>query len=167
MAILPIQIFPAEVLLKKAEVVDRLDENIAKLVADMFDTMYAAPGIGLAAPQVGVSLRIAVIDISNKETSYPPLIMVNPEIVEVDGSSTMEEGCLSLPGVSEDVVRPGKVFARFYDLQGKEHEIEAEDLLARAIQHEVDHLEGILFIDRINRLKRQMIKKRLKKKQQR
>ena len=166
MAILPIQTFPAAVLTCKAGPVDNLNGEVTELVRNMFETMYAAPGVGLAAPQVGVSLRIAVIDISSKESKYPSFVMVNPEILCAEGHSTAEEGCLSLPGVNEEVIRAQKVSCRFYDLDGVEHKLEGQGLLARVMQHEIDHLDGILFVDRINRLKRHMIKKRLKKKLQ-
>ena len=125
--------------------------------------MYAAPGVGLAAPQVGVSERLIVLDVRNKEGTTGLITLINPEIIEAEGRVVEEEGCLSLPGITEDVPRAERVLVRGHDLDEREREIEAEGLLAVALQHEIDHLEGILFIDRISRLKRGIIQRKMRK----
>jgi len=129
----------------------------------MAETMYAAPGVGLAAPQVGVSERLIVLDVRNKEGTTGLITLINPEIIEAEGRVVEEEGCLSLPGITEDVPRAERVLVRGHDLDEREREIEAEGLLAVALQHEIDHLEGILFIDRISRLKRGIIQRKMRK----
>jgi peptide deformylase len=133
------------------------------LADDMAETMYAAPGVGLAAPQVGVSERLIVLDIRNREGTTGLITLINPEIIEAEGRVVEEEGCLSLPGITEDVARAERVLVRGHDLDEREREIEAEGLLAVALQHEIDHLEGILFIDRISRLKRGIIQRKMRK----
>ncbi len=137
--------------------------DIDQLVNDMIDTMYAAPGIGLAAPQIGVPLRLFVIDVSIGRDPNGLLVLINPEFVEVDGVQIEEEGCLSLPGFNATVVRPSKVTVKSLDRQGAEQIIEGTGLLARAFQHEMDHLEGALFVDRLRGIKRDMIVRRIKK----
>jgi peptide deformylase len=129
----------------------------------MTETMYAAPGVGLAAPQVGVSERLIVLDVRNREGTTGLITLINPEIIEAEGRVVEEEGCLSLPGITENVVRAERVLVRGHDLDEREQEIEAEGLLAVALQHEIDHLEGILFIDRISRLKRGIIQRKMRK----
>jgi peptide deformylase len=133
------------------------------LAEDMTETMYAAPGVGLAAPQVGVSERLIVLDVRNREGTTGLITLINPEIIEEEGRVVEEEGCLSLPGITENVVRAERVLVRGHDLDEREQEIEAEGLLAVALQHEIDHLEGILFIDRISRLKRGIIQRKMRK----
>jgi peptide deformylase len=125
--------------------------------------MYAAPGVGLAAPQVGVSERLIVLDVRNKEGTTGLITLINPEIIEAEGRVVEEEGCLSLPGITENVARAERVLVRGHDLEEREREIEAEGLLAVALQHEIDHLEGILFIDRVSRLKRGIIQRKIRK----
>ncbi len=159
--ILEIRTFPDKVLKVRAEEVKDINGEIARLAEDMLETMYNAPGIGLAAPQVGKSLRVIVFDISHKEGEKRPYILINPVVTATEGSEVMEEGCLSVPGVYAHVKRAAKVEVKGYDLDGKEVTLQAEGLLARVIQHEVDHLDGILFIDRLSRIRREMIKKRL------
>ncbi|MEW6380547.1 MAG: peptide deformylase [bacterium] len=165
MAILEIFKYPASVLREKAAVVNQSDLSVRKLVADMLETMYGAPGVGLAAPQVGVLQRIVVIDVATEDKGKDPLILINPEIIHSDGEMiTGEEGCLSIPEVWGDVSRFQRVRLKFFDLAGIEHELTAENLLARVIQHEVDHLDGVLFIDRMSKIKRDLLKMKLRKK---
>ncbi|MFN3479590.1 MAG: peptide deformylase [Thermodesulfovibrionales bacterium] len=164
MALLEIKKYPEEVLKERASSVLNIDREILKLIDDMIETMYAAPGIGLAAPQVGVSKRIIVIDVSVKEGEKTPLIvLINPEIVSTEGEIDSEEGCLSLPGYITTVKRAERVVVKGLNRDGKEIKIEGEGLLSRALQHEIDHLNGILLIDRISRIKREFFKKRYKK----
>lgn len=164
MAVLRILTYPDPRLRKKSIPVERIDKQIEKLLDDMAETMYDAPGIGLAAPQVGVNLRVIVVDISPREENSPGLIeLVNPEIVLAEGEQIGEEGCLSIPGFVSEVRRKARVVVRGLDRKGKPVEIEGTGLLARAFQHEIDHLDGILFIDRLSRLKRELFKKKLEK----
>lgn len=164
MALLEIKKYPEVVLKERASSVLDIDRGILKLIDDMIETMYAAPGIGLAAPQVGVSKRIIVIDVSVKEGEKTPLIvLINPEIVSTEGEIDSEEGCLSLPGYITTVKRAERVIVKGLNRDGKEIKIEGEGLLSRALQHEIDHLDGILLIDRISRIKREFFKKRYKK----
>jgi peptide deformylase len=163
-ALLEIRKYPDRVLKQKASPVTNLGEDLQKLIDNMIQTMYAAPGIGLAAPQVGVSKRLAVIDISTKGTEMPLLVLINPVFLLKEGSIEFEEGCLSLPEYTAKVERAEKVVVRTLDRKGKEMEIEAEGLLAIALQHEIDHLDGFLLIDRISPIKREFFKKRYQKK---
>ena len=164
MAILPILVAPNPVLKTKCKPVDEVTPELAKLMDDMLDTMYDAPGIGLAAPQVGVSKRILVIDVARDGEEPQPLKIANPEIIwESEDTSVYQEGCLSIPEQYADVERPAEVGVRYLDENGKEHEIEADGLLATCIQHEMDHLEGVLFIDYLSRLKRQRAVQKVKK----
>lgn len=161
MSILTILEFPDERLRKKAVPVKTVDNEIKKLVDDMFETMYEARGVGLAATQVNVHQRVIVIDVSEDKKS--PLCLINPEIVAKDGVEETEEGCLSVPGFFEKVKRADHITVRALDRNGESFEFEARDLLAVCVQHEMDHLEGKLFVDYISPLKRQMIKKKLVK----
>lgn len=164
MAIREIKRYPEKVLKEKATPVTDIDGDVQKLIDDMIETMYAAPGIGLAAPQVGVSKRIIVIDVSVKETEKTPLlVLINPEIIRTEGEIESEEGCLSIPGYITIVKRAERVLVSGLNRDGKEILIEGEGLLSRALQHEIDHLNGILFIDRISSIKREFFKKRYKK----
>jgi peptide deformylase len=144
--------------------VKRVDTGIRALVEDMFETMYGAPGIGLAAIQVGVDKRVVIMDLSKKEDAHKPLVLINPEITwESKEKSTHEEGCLSIPEYYEEVERPHEVKVKYLDLDGKTHEITAKGLLATCVQHEIDHTNGVLFIDHISKLKRdRVIKKFIK-----
>jgi len=159
----PIVLWGAEVLEKPAEPVDNITDADIKLVQDMIETMYKAPGVGLAAPQVGSSRRIMVTDITGGEKKDHLLTILNPEIVATEGEQFEEEGCLSIPGFSATVVRPKRVVLRGLDLNGKEVIMEGSDLLARAFCHEMDHLDGRFFLDHLSFIKRDMIKRRIKK----
>ena len=164
MALRQILIEPNEVLRKKSTPVDKVDSDIQKLMDDMLETMYAAPGIGLAAIQVGVPKRIIVLDIAQKEGQKNPMFFVNPEIINKSkNNSTYEEGCLSVPGQFAEIDRPDECFVKYLDYNGQPKEIKAEGMLATCIQHEMDHLEGILFIDYLSKLKKTMIIKKLSK----
>jgi len=161
MALLPILEFPDPRLRTRAEPVAEVDAALRKLIDDMFQTMYAAPGIGLAATQVNVHKRVLVIDLS--ESRKEPLVLVNPEILERDGVEETEEGCLSVPGIYDKVTRAEKIRVRALDRDGKRIEFDAEGLLAVCIQHEIDHLDGKLFVDYLSDLKRTRIRKKLEK----
>ena len=161
MARLDILHYPDPRLRLKAQPVETVDDDLRQLIDDMFETMYEAPGIGLAATQVNVQKRLLVIDIS--ETRDQPLVFVNPEILTRDGVEEMEEGCLSVPGFYEKVQRAERVRVRALDRDGQPFELEADGLLAVCIQHEIDHLDGKLFVDYISGLKRQRIRKKLEK----
>ena len=164
MATLPILTAPDPRLKKKSVPVASVDSEVRQLMDDMLETMYEAPGIGLAAPQIGVLKRVVVLDIDREDTKTGPLCMANPEIVEAsDEDLSYEEGCLSLPDHYSDVVRPAKVTVRFLDRDGKSQELACEGLLATCVQHEIDHLDGILFVDHISALKRNMILRKLLK----
>ncbi len=164
MTILPIITLPDPLLRKASAPIERIDEDVRKLAADMLETMYAAPGVGLAAVQVGVPRRLIVLDTAKDEEPPQPLVLINPEIVTL-GSEMREheEGCLSIPDVRIDIERPGALKVRYLDLDGKTQELAAEGLLATAIQHEIDHLDGKLIIDFLSRLKRDIIVRRFKK----
>ncbi|MPZ59069.1 MAG: peptide deformylase [Rhizobiales bacterium] len=144
--------------------VQAVDDDLRRLVEDMFETMYDAPGIGLAAIQVGVPQRVVTLDLAKKDEPKDPRVFVNPEVLwRSDENATHEEGCLSIPEYYEEVERPAKVKVRHLDLDGKVQEIEAEGLLATCLQHEIDHLNGVLFIDYLSKLKRSMVIKRFTK----
>jgi peptide deformylase len=163
MALLPILVAPDPRLKTKATPVEKVDAEIAQLMEDMLETMYAAPGIGLAAPQVGVSKRVVVIDVS-PEGETNPLRMANPEIIWAsDDSRVYEEGCLSLPEQYDSVERPERVKIRYLDHQNELRELDADGLLATCIQHEIDHLDGKLFVDHLSSLKRNMMLRKLTK----
>ena len=161
MPILEILHFPDSRLRKKAKAVAQVDERVRQAVDDMFETMYAAPGIGLAATQVNFQEKIIVIDISKEKNQ--PLCLINPEILVREGEEEMEEGCLSVPGFYETVRRADRIRVRALDREGRKFEMSAEGLLAVCIQHEMDHLEGKLFVDYISPLKRERIRKKLEK----
>jgi peptide deformylase len=164
MALLPILTAPNPVLKSKSKPVAAVDDRIRALMDDMLETMYHAPGIGLAAPQIGVLERVIVMDIGRKEEDRAPIRMVNPEIVWAsDEDNTYEEGCLSVPEHYSNVVRPKEIKVRYLDETGAKREIHADGLLATVVQHEMDHLDGILFIDHLSSLKRNMILRKLLK----
>jgi peptide deformylase len=158
--------YPEPVLARKAKPVTEFDSALETLVADMFESMYAAEGIGLAGPQIAVSQRVAVIDLSFQKDAAQKIVLINPEIVYSEGKLHEEEGCLSLPDIRAKVDRAAKVRLRAQNVKGEPIELEGEDLLSRAFQHEIDHLDGILFLDRISRLKRDLLLRRIKKLQQ-
>src|SRR5580700_1766975 len=143
--------------------IEKFDDEIQKLVADMFESMYAASGVGLAAPQIGIGLRVAVIDVSNGKNDEAKLVVANPEIIHAEGEQREEEGCLSLPGFRGYVARPQYVTIRAFDVTGKEYEMRGEGLLARAFCHEIDLLHGTLFITHLGMLKRDLIKRKIRK----
>jgi peptide deformylase len=159
----PILKYGDSILHDRARPVDAVTADIEKLIDDMIDTMYAAPGIGLAAPQVGVALRIFVVDVSVGRDPAGLMVFVNPEFVERDGVQLEEEGCLSVPGFNATVVRPTRAVVKGLDRQGEPVQIEGVGLLARAFQHEMDHLDGTLFVDRIRGIKRDLIVRRIRK----
>jgi peptide deformylase len=163
MPVAKIRTYPDPILQVKAAEIENIDGRVVDLAEDMAETMYAAPGVGLAAPQVGVSERLIVVDVRNTEGTKGLITLINPEIIEAEGRVVEEEGCLSLPGITENVSRAERVVVRGHDLNEQEQEIEAAGLLAVALQHEIDHLEGILFIDRISRLKRGIIQRKMRK----
>lgn len=157
--------YPDPVLSTPAQPVTAFDEDLKTLVEEMLESMYAAHGIGLAAPQIGLSKRLTVIDVNFKKDPADQIVLVNPEIIEREGKQLEEEGCLSLPEIREKVNRAAKVKVRAQNLKGEWFEIEGEELLARAFQHEIDHLDGVLFVDHLSPLKRNMILRRLAKEQ--
>jgi peptide deformylase len=163
MALRKILKYPAPVLKEKAQPVPNIDGGVDQLITDMVETMYAAPGVGLAAPQVGDGHRIIVVDVDHEEPGKHLLKLVNPVITEAEGQVIWEEGCLSVVDYKAEVRRAAHVLVKAWTLDEKEIEIEAEDLLAVALQHEIDHLEGKLFIDRISRLKRDLYKRKINK----
>jgi len=163
MSVLAIRIYPDPVLRVKCREVTVFDAALRKLAADMVETMHAAPGVGLAAPQVGVDLRLAVVDISVGEDPAALRVLVNPEILHRQGLETDTEGCLSLPGITDKVDRPTSITLRAQDLAGQPFELEAEEYMARAICHEVDHLDGILFTDHLRGLRKERARRQLKK----
>jgi len=165
MAQLPLFIYDDPVLRRKAKPVRQVDDDLRKLAADMMETMHLDHGIGLAANQVGSLQRIIVVDVSGMEESpdVPPLVMLNPEVLREEGSWIMEEGCLSIPDIREEVERPELIRVRVKDLDSKDHEIEAAGILSRVILHEIDHLNGVLFIDRLGAMKRKLLRGRLNK----
>lgn len=174
MALLDILTFPDPRLNERAEPVEKVDESIRTLIRDMFETMYNSDGVGLAAPQVGILQRVIVVDCGERDSSddtrplppIEPVAVVNPEVEAAEGKISWQEGCLSVPGFTDDVVRSAQVVVTGLDPDGNPLRIEAEGLLAVCLQHEIDHLEGTLFVDRLSRLKQAMVKKRLKKRAQ-
>lgn len=163
MALRKILKYPAPVLKEKAQPVPNIDGGVDQLVTDMVETMYAAPGVGLAAPQVGDGHRVIVVDIDHEEPGKHLLKLINPVIAEAEGEVIWEEGCLSIVDYKAEVRRAARVLVKAWTLDQKQIEIEADELLAVALQHEIDHLEGKLFIDRISRLKRDLYKRKINK----
>ena len=164
MSIRNIIIEPDPILRKKSTTLETVDDSIRKILDDMLYTMYNAPGIGLAAVQIGILKRLIVIDVSKKEEEKKPLFLITPEITyQSKETSIYEEGCLSLPGYFAEIERPAKCKINYIDYHGKKAELEAEGLLSTCVQHEIDHLNGILFIDYLSKLKKDMIIKKLKK----
>jgi peptide deformylase len=161
--IYPIVKFGNPVLEKPSETVTVFGEELQKLVDDMFESMYAAHGVGLAAPQIGIARRIAVIDVTFKEDAKAKLVLINPEIIHTEGKHTQNEGCLSIPDFRENVTRPSKVTVRAQNVHGKTFEKTGEELLARALLHETDHLNGKLYISHLSALKRDLIKRKIRK----
>ncbi len=163
MAILRIFHYPEPVLKVKAAPIETIDDDLRRLAADMAETMYAAPGVGLAAPQVGVSRRLVVLDCAPHDQAPQLLTVINPEIVAREGEAFEEEGCLSVPGYYARIERSAQVRVRFTDLDGKGRELEADGLWAICFQHEIDHLDGILFVDHLSPLKRGLFRKKYRK----
>jgi len=164
MSVKPLIILPDPVLRQVSKPVERIDAPLRKFAADMLDTMYDAPGIGLAAIQVGEPIRLLVIDLAKEGEPRAPQVFVNPEVVSsVDERSVYEEGCLSIPDYYAEVERPAAVTVTYTDLDGTRHELRADGLMATCLQHEIDHLNGVLFIDHISKLKRDMVVKKFKK----
>lgn len=163
MALLTILHHPDPRLRQKAQPVTVFDAALQTLIDDMFETMYDAPGVGLAATQVGIAKRLAVIDCSEDKSKPEPLVLINPEFIDPADRQEMEEGCLSVPGIADKVQRYGRLKLRALDREGKPFELEAEGLLAQAVQHEIDHLDGKLYIDYLSALKRERINKKLAK----
>ena len=157
--------YPDPILQKPTELVTEFDDELRVLVDDMFESMYAAQGIGLAAPQIGISKRLTVIDLSFKKNPEEKIVLINPEIIHKEGKASEEEGCLSLPEIREKVSRPAKVRVRAQDVHRKWCEMDGDDLLGRAMQHEIDHLDGILFIFRVSGLKRDLLLRKIRKMQ--
>ena len=164
MALREILIEPNEILRKKSLNVEKVDKDLQNLMDDMLETMYAAPGIGLAAIQIGIPKRVIVLDLASKDEPKNPMHFINPEIIDKSNNNlTYEEGCLSVPGQFAEIDRPDKCHLKYLDYYGQPKEIKAEGMLATCIQHEIDHLEGILFIDYLSKLKKSMIIKKLSK----
>jgi peptide deformylase len=166
MAVLPVIIHPDGVLRKKAETVTSITPEILQLLDDMIDTMYAEEGIGLAAPQVNISKRLAVIDVDHREKGDrgTPIKLINPEIIaKSDNLTILDEGCLSLPDMRVEVARPDEVTVRYMDIEGKTQEIHGTELLAKALQHEIDHLEGVLIFDYLSKMKRDIVLRKYNK----
>jgi peptide deformylase len=157
--------YPDPVLERPSEPVTEFNGELQKLVDDMFESMYAAKGIGLAAPQIGIAKRLTVIDLSFQKNPEEKIVLINPEIIFREGKQYEEEGCLSLPEIREKVSRAAKVTVRAQDVKGEWFEINGEELLARAFQHEIDHLDGVLFFRRVSALKRDLILRRIRKMQ--
>ena len=163
MALLPIRLYPDEVLRRECRAVGSFDGELEALARDMVETMHTAPGVGLAAPQVGVDLQVAVVDVTVGEEAEALIVLVNPEIVGADGSEVDVEGCLSIPDFTEKVSRPASIRVHADDLEGNPFELEAEGFVARAICHEIDHLHGILFVDRLRGLRRDRARRHLRR----
>ncbi len=164
MALRPILTIPDPILRKRAKPVERVDEGLRRLASDMLETMYDAPGIGLAAPQIGVSRRLIVMDPAKDEAPKTPLVMVNPEILARSEEMRMhEEGCLSIPDFTAEIERPARTRVAYIDQAGKSQEVELEGIWSTLVQHEIDHLNGVLFIDYLSRLKRDMVVRKFSK----
>ncbi|HZI12820.1 MAG TPA: peptide deformylase [Myxococcus sp.] len=158
-----ILIWPDPVLKQKSRPVAKVDDSIRTLVKDMFETMYASEGVGLAAPQVGVLQRVIVLDTTPSQPESRPMVMINPELIGLEGKLMYNEACLSIPGESEDVERAAVVTVKFLDVDGQEQTLRCDGLLAIAVQHETDHLNGIVYVDHVSTLKREFIRKRMKR----
>ena len=163
MSIIEIVKYGNPILTRKAEKIKNINEEMEKLAQSMLQTMYTAPGIGLAAPQVNRGIQLITVDLSRGENSKDSIILANPELISQEGEILLEEGCLSIPDIQEKVLRPSRVAVKGIDLEGKEKIIEAEGILARVFCHEIDHINGTLFIDRLSPLKKSLIRKKLKK----
>ena len=163
MAVRPIVLYPDPVLRRPALEVERFDAELGELVRDLADTMYDAPGVGLAAPQVGVPLRVAVVDVASGSADSRLHVLVNPRLVESEGRVRGDEGCLSIPGLTEQVERPRRVRVSAFDPSGNRFDVEGEELFARALCHEIDHLDGILFFERLAGLRKELALRRLRK----
>ena len=163
MAVLPIRIYPDPVLRVKCPDVTEFDGRLRRLAADMVETMHAAPGVGLAAPQVGSTLRLAVVDVTIGEDPKQLHVLVNPRIVQRDGEDVDVEGCLSLPGITDKVTRPHDVTVQAVDLENRPFELKAEGWFARALCHEIDHLNGVLFVDHLRGLRRERVRRQIRK----
>jgi peptide deformylase len=159
----PIVKYGDPILETPTKAVEKFDEELQALTAEMFESMYAAQGVGLAAPQIGIGLRVAVIDVSNGKNPEAKLVCANPQIIHAEGEQREEEGCLSVPGFRGYVARPQYVTVKAFDVAGKEFEMRGEGLLARAFCHEIDHLNGVLFINHLSMLKRDIIKRKIRK----
>jgi peptide deformylase len=167
MAVRELRFYPDPVLRQQCQEVETFDQELAGFIDDLAESMYTHRGVGLAAPQVGEPIRVAVVDVAQQEDNPVLFELVNPEIIEAsEETSDYEEGCLSFPGEAELVTRPARVTVRAQDRQGNSFEIKAEGLLATALQHEIDHLDGVVFIDHISRLKRNLVERRMKKRAQ-
>jgi peptide deformylase len=158
-----ILVWPHPTLKQKAKPVEKVDDAVRQLIKDLYESMYAADGVGLAAPQIGVLRNVIVLDTTPRQPESHPVAMVNPEILTLDGKLIYKEGCLSVPGEAEDVERAATVTVRYLDEQGQQQTLNADGLLAIAVQHETDHLKGVMFVDHISTLKRELIRKRMKK----
>jgi len=163
MAIIPIRTYGDPVLRQKAKPVERINRELRMLCRNMAEAMADGKGIGLAAPQLGESLSLIVVDLSLGQEPDKAIALINPRILGAEGEDVREEGCLSIPDIHGDVIRAAEIGVRFHDIEGHEHELECQELLARVIMHEVDHLHGMLFVDRISPLKRQMLRGKLRK----
>lgn len=163
MAILPILRYPHDILLTESEPVHEITPDLERLVQDMIETMHTAPGVGLAANQIGVTRQVAVVDLTAGEKPGQVMVLINPRVIENSGAYVEDEGCLSLPGFTERVARPDRCVVEAMDLQGKVRTLEGEGLLARAFNHEIDHLHGRLFIEHLSPLKRRLIKRKVQK----
>ncbi|MBO6541034.1 MAG: peptide deformylase [Rhizobiaceae bacterium] len=160
----PLVILPDPVLRKLSKPVETVDEDVRKLSSDMLETMYDAPGIGLAAIQIGIPLRMLVVDLAREDEPKSPAVFINPEILtRGDEPNVHEEGCLSIPDYYAEVERPAAITVSYVDLDGRKHEIEADGMMATVLQHEIDHLDGVLFIDHLSKLKRDMVVRKFKK----
>ena len=163
MALRSIVKYPEPVLHTRAQEVSTIDSEVHRLVADMIETMHAAPGVGLAANQVGILLRVAVVDLSVGQDPAALVVLINPRVQSTEGQQVDEEGCLSIPGITEMVPRPLRVEVEALDLNGKPFRIRGEGLMARALLHEIDHLNGVLFLERLSPLKRRLLRKKIQK----